>query len=60
MKLIKNFIPNIIKTITLIIKALVFSRETLENLEKELIKTKEDKKTQSSFLLIFYIINISM
>ncbi len=44
MKLIKNFIPNIIKTINLIIKALIFSRETLEALEGELKAIKHNKK----------------
>ncbi len=42
MKLIINFIPNVIKTIKLIIKALTFSLETLEYLEQELkIKNKK-------------------
>ncbi len=44
MKLIKNFIPNIIKTINLIIKALIFSRTTLEALEVELKNVKAEKK----------------
>ncbi len=41
---IKNFIPNVIKTITLIIKALTFSKETLETIEKNLKDIKDIKK----------------
>ncbi len=41
MKLIINFIPNIIKTLKLIIKALTFSLETLEHIEAELKNKKE-------------------
>ncbi len=44
MKAIKNFIPNILKTIKLILKALTFSKSTLELIELELKKIKEDKK----------------
>ncbi len=44
-KWVINFIPNIIKTINLIIKALVFSRNTLEAIETQLIDIKSTKKT---------------
>ncbi len=39
-----NFLPNIIKTINLIIKALVFSRDTLEQIESQVQELKKNKK----------------
>ncbi len=45
MKLIINFIPNVIKTVKLIIKALTFSLETLETIEKQLKEIKTNKKS---------------
>ncbi len=47
LNLIKNFLPNIIKTINMMIKVLVASRSTLESLENNIKGIKLDKKNNT-------------